>query len=213
MAKKPYLLFDFDGTIANSIDLIYGIMNKFAPDYGMEPVSREDFEVIRSMDPRTALSLFKIPFYRIPFIISRVLKEYKHSVDLLHPYPGIPEMLSDLAGSGIRMALLSSNHQANVMRFLVRHKLNGFEWVEGTSGVMRKHNRINKMLRRHRIDSSSVIYVGDESRDIQAAKLCGIRVISVTWGFHTQSLLQRFKPDFIVNSPQEIKPLIDSIWN
>lgn len=205
---RPYLLFDFDGTIANSIDLIYDILNGFAPDYKMEPVSKEDFDVIRSMDPRTAMNLFPVPFYRIPFIITRVLREYHQRMGMLRPYDGIEDMLRELKADHIPMALLSSNNIRNVTRFLDQHDLNFFTWTEGTGGVMRKHNRIARKLRQYRIDPSRVIYIGDESRDIQAAKRCGIRVISVTWGFHTESLLQRFSPDYLISRPEELAPLI-----
>lgn len=203
-----FLIFDFDGTIANSIGLIFDILNRLAPRYGLEQVSVEDFEVLRSMSPATLLRMIKIPFYKIPFIIRSVFSEYRKQVHELHPYPGIREMLSDLKRQGVRMALISSNNKRNVLEFLSRHQMNEFEWVEGTSGVMNKRKRINRMIRKHNLDSSQVIYVGDESRDIEAARQCGIRVISVIWGFHAESLLTRYKPDYIVQTPDEIVGLI-----
>lgn len=205
---RPFLLFDFDGTIANSIGLIFEILNRLAPRYGMEPVSVEDFEVLRSMSPPTLLRMVRIPLYRIPLLIHRVLREYRKQVHELHPYPEIKEMLSTLKGMDVRMALLSSNSKRNVTDFLARHFMTDFEWVEGTSGVMNKGNRIRRMLRKHKLDPARVIYVGDESRDIEAAKSCGIKVISVTWGFHAESLLSRYQPDYIVQSPAEIVELI-----
>ncbi|HRY83548.1 MAG TPA: HAD hydrolase-like protein [Candidatus Cloacimonadota bacterium] len=205
---KPFLLFDFDGTIANSIGLIYDILNRLAPRFGLEPVSIEDFEVLRSMSPPTLLRMAGIPFYKIPLVIHLVLKEYRKQVHELHPYPGIEEMLSALDRTGVRTALLSSNTKRNVTDFLARHHITGFEWVEGTSGVMNKRGRINRMIRKHKLDPGNVIYIGDESRDIEAAKQCGIRVISVTWGFHAESLLNRYKPDYIVQNPAEIVDLI-----
>lgn len=206
--KRPYLLFDFDGTIANSIDILYNIMNQMAPTYGWEEISPDDFEVIRNMSAATIIRMAGLPFYKIPFLIRKVLNEYKKHLADLHPYPGIREMLMQLKDDGLNMALLSSNSRANVMNFLDRHELHYFDWVEGTSGVLQKHNRIKRQIRKHRLDQASVIYIGDESRDIVASKRCGIRVISVTWGFHTERILKRYQPDHIVASPAEIPELL-----
>lgn len=206
--KEPYLLFDFDGTIANSIDILYEIINLMAPEYGMDEISREDFNVLRNMSLPAIMRFIKIPWYRLPGLVSKALKEYKKRIRDLHPYEGIEEMLISLRHHKVGMALLSSNSTANVMRFLDRHRLHYFDWVEGTSGALNKRSRINHQIKKHRLDTSKVIYVGDESRDIVAAQECDLRVISVTWGFHSERLLQRFKPDYIVDSPAEIESLV-----
>ncbi|MEF3694386.1 MAG: HAD hydrolase-like protein, partial [Candidatus Cloacimonadota bacterium] len=129
--KAPYLLFDFDGTIANSIDLLYQIMNQFAPDYGIEHISEEDFMVIRNMSAASIIRLAGVPLYKIPFIIGRVLRVYKKRVHELEPYPGIHSMLQNLRADGIGLALLSSNSRQNVVKFLDRHRLHYFDWIEG----------------------------------------------------------------------------------
>jgi phosphoglycolate phosphatase len=56
-----------------------------------------------------------------------------------------------------------------------------------------------------------VIYVGDEIRDIIAAHKCGIRIISVSWGFHTVDLLASKNPDYLVDNPRQIVQLMRSI--
>lgn len=209
--KAPYLLFDFDGTIANSIDLLYQIMNQFAPDYGIEHISEEDFMVIRNMSAASIIRLAGVPLYKIPFIIGRVLRVYKKRVHELEPYPGIHSMLQNLRADGIGLALLSSNSRQNVIQFLDRHRLHYFDWIEGTSGVLDKQNRIRRQIRKHRLDSAQLIYIGDESRDIEAAKACGIKVISVTWGFHPERLLQRHNPDYLVDKPEQILQILEDI--
>jgi len=209
--KKPYLLFDFDGTIANSIDLLYQIMNQLAPDYGIEHISEEDFMVIRNMSAASVIRLAGIPLYKIPFIIGRVLKVYKKRVHELEPYPGIFAMLRSLRENRIGMALLSSNSRNNVVQFLDRHKLHYFDWIEGTSGVLDKQDRIRRQIRKHKLDPASLIYIGDESRDVEAAKACGIKVISVTWGFHPQRLLERYNPDFLADRPEQILEILEDM--
>lgn len=208
MSNKPYLLFDFDGTIANSIDLLFQIMNQMAPDFGIDPLSPEDFMVVRNMSAASIIRMTGIPLYKYPFIIAKVLKVYRSRVHELEPYPGIAALLAELRRRGIGFALLSSNSRPNVIKFLDRHKLHYFDWVEGTSGTLDKQNRIKKQIKKHRLDPVNLVYIGDESRDIEAAKACGIKVISVTWGFHPERLLLRYQPNYMVDRPDEILDII-----
>lgn len=209
--KAPFLLFDFDGTIADSIHYAMDIVNGFASDYGIEPLSEEQFELVRSMSLYKALKTFKFPVRKLPAAITRVLLEYRKNVHLLQPYDGMREMLIDLKELGCDMAVLSSNTKENLDYFISQHDLHYFDWAEGTSGALNKHRKIKAQIRKHGLDKDNIIYVGDEVRDITAAKKSRIRVIAVTWGFHTADLLVRKNPDYLVNHPGEITEIVKSI--
>lgn len=206
--KLPFLLFDFDGTIADSIHLGLKIANNLAPDFGIKRLSEEDFAKVRTMSIPQALKWLKIPFYKLPKAIPRALVEYRHLIHELEPFPGIREMLENLHQISCPMALLSSNTDENVKHFLAQHQLEYFEWIEGTSGILKKHSSIRKQLKKHKLKPGNVIYVGDEIRDIIAAHKCGLRIISVSWGFHTTDLLSAKDPDFLVDNPAQIVELI-----
>ena len=55
-----------------------------------------------------------------------------------------------------------------------------------------------------------VFYVCDEVRDIEAARKSGIKSIAVTWGYNTKGALIKENPDFLVNSPDELRNIITS---
>lgn len=207
----PFLLFDFDGTLADSICLGMRIANNLAPQFGVEPLSEEQFARVRTMSIPKALKMLNIPFYKVPKAIGLALVEYRHLIHELKPISGIPEMLKELKDMGCPMALLTSNTQENVNHFLDNHELHYFDWIEGTSGILKKHSSIRKQIKKHQLEKKNVIYVGDEIRDIIAAKKSGIRVISVSWGFHTTELLSSHNPDFLIENPQQIVELMKSL--
>jgi phosphoglycolate phosphatase-like HAD superfamily hydrolase len=95
---------------------------------------------------------------------------------------------------------LSSNNNDNLSFFLQRYNIDAFNWVEGTSGILKKANRICQQLKRHGLKPSEVVYIGDEVRDIEAARKCGIKMIAVSWGFHTTDLLCSHNPDYLVDN-------------
>jgi phosphoglycolate phosphatase len=205
---KPFLLFDFDGTLADSIGLGMQIVNQLAPQFGIKPLSKDEFEKLRSLSIPKALKTLKIPFYKVPKAISMALLEYRHLIHELHPFEGIHDMLEELRAMDCKMALLSSNTKENVMHFLEQHDLDFFEWVEGTSGILKKHSSIRKQLKKHNLRPENVIYVGDEVRDVIAAHKCGLKIISVSWGFHTVDLLSSKNPDYLVETPEQIVEIV-----
>lgn len=207
----PFLLFDFDGTIADSIGLGLQIVNRLAPSFGISPLSKEDFDLVRSMSIPKALKALHIPLSKIPKAIPLALAEYRYLIHELYPFEGIAEMLADLQSMGCKMALLTSNTKENVEHFIQHHELDYFEWVEGTSGILKKHGSIRKQLKRHKLRADNVIYVGDEIRDIMAARKCKLRIISVSWGFHTVELLSTKNPDYLVQSPDQIVQIVRSL--
>jgi phosphoglycolate phosphatase len=208
---KPCLLFDFDGTIANSIDELYILINDLAPRYGYPQVTPEQFALLRNLPLKQACKIMHLPILRIGHAIHVVLNEYRRIVPYLEPCAGIVSMLTNLKSAGIRMAMISSNHTENVNAFLRNHQLSCFEWVEGTSGIMQKHKHISHQLTKHGLDKDSVFYIGDEARDIKAARKCQIKNISVTWGLHSAENLLSCNPDHLVNNPQEIVEIVSSM--
>jgi phosphoglycolate phosphatase len=208
---KPFLLFDFDGTIADSIQLGIKIANNLAPQFGYPPFTENDIQHFRSLTWHKIAREMQIPFYKIPKIVTIAFKEYKRLISELEPCAGIVEMLNELALKEIPMALLSSNTVENVHLFLTNHKIDSFLWIEGTSGILNKAKDIKKRLKKHKISINEVIYIGDEIRDIEAAHNCGLKVIAVTWGFHTAEFLASYKPDYLVNEPKEIIEIVNRL--
>lgn len=208
---KPFLLFDFDGTIADSLQLGLKIANNLAPQFGYPPFTENDIQHFRSLTWHKIAREMQIPFYKIPKIVTIAFKEYKRLISELEPCAGIVEMLNELALKEIPMALLSSNTVENVHLFLTNHKIDSFLWIEGTSGILNKAKDIKKRLKKHKISTNEVIYIGDEIRDIEAAHNCGLKVIAVTWGFHTAEFLASYKPDFLVNEPKAIVEIVNRL--
>ena len=59
------------------------------------------------------------------------------------------------------------------------------------------------------LKNKEIVYVADETRDIEAAKKAKVRIISVTWGFNSREILKKQNPDFLVDRPEEILRIID----
>lgn len=206
--QVPYLLFDFDGTIADSIHPLFEMLNRMAPDLNVRPVTWEEFNRLRDRSPRQILKELKIPLFKMPKLIRQVLDEYRDIISHLQPCEGILELLSELKQQHIPHALLSSNNDHNLTAFLAKYQIDSFAWVEGTQGVLNKNRYLRKQIRKHKLERYDLYYIGDEIRDIKAARHNKSKSIAVSWGLHSHDHLQKYKPDYLVDKPIEILDIV-----
>ena len=88
--------------------------------------------------------------------------------------------------------------------FLTRHHLPYFEFVRCSSKLFGKGREIRRILRQEKLSPSEILYIGDETRDIEAAKETGLRMAAVTWGYNSESALLAMAPDHLISSPGEL---------
>jgi phosphoglycolate phosphatase len=90
------LLFDFDGTIADSFESFIEIINKLAVKHNLQIPQREELEKLRKEDPRTLIKKFNIPLYKIPLLARDMKKMQSKQITRIAPYAGLPEVLKQL---------------------------------------------------------------------------------------------------------------------
>lgn len=200
---KKYLIFDFDGTIVDSLGLLVKIYNQVCFNYGCLPVDINDKEELRKLKSQEILKRYKISFFKIPFLLIRVKKELKKRISEVEIFEGINLVLKELKNRGFSLYILTSNSKENVEIFLKNNGLlDIFSSVHSGSNVFGKDKSIKRLLRLKNIDLRECVYIGDETRDIEAMQRIGLPIISVSWGFNSKEALIKLNPDKIVDSPE-----------
>ncbi|HRK03366.1 MAG TPA: HAD hydrolase-like protein, partial [Oligoflexia bacterium] len=92
----------------------------------------------------------------------------------------------------------------NVESFLKLHGLDFFDFIQGGSSVLGKARILERILAEKNMDPATTVYVGDEARDIVAARTVGVRSVAVTWGFNSRRLIEAATPDRIISKPIEL---------
>jgi phosphoglycolate phosphatase len=137
--------------------------------------------------------------------LRRVKKELNKEIADLKPFTGIAESLFQLKEHGYKLGIITSNMEDNVIAFLKNNNLHlFFDFIHTGTTLFGKHKIIDKLIKRHKFCLDKIIYVGDETRDIEAAKKSKIKIIAVSWGFNSPTILAQYNPDFLVNHPQEL---------
>ncbi len=209
---QKVIIFDFDGTIADTVDALVSIANSLAVEFSYAPITPEEFIILRNLTSREIFKYSGIPLFKIPFLLKKVKKELKNKIPELKPISGIEEALVQLKDNGNRLGIITSNSKGNVEEFLKINNLDYlFEFVYSGVTIFGKTTIINNVLKQKHLKAQEVIYVGDETRDIESSKKAHIKVISVTWGFNSEEALLKQNPDYLIHHPRELLEVIKNI--
>jgi phosphoglycolate phosphatase len=201
----PYslVIFDLDGTLADSFPWFRRHVNGVADRFGFLRIADEDVEGLRHADSREILARLKVSRWKLP-AIARHMRQLKaqHLADI-PLFDGVETMLRALSAAGFRLALVSSDSEANARRQLgeLAALFSHFDCGASVFGKARKFRRV---VRRTGIATKAVIAIGDEVRDIEAARAAGIACGAVRWGFASTDALRARAPDLLFERMEDI---------
>jgi phosphoglycolate phosphatase len=201
---KKTLLFDFDGTIAATVEPGVVIFNQLADRYGFGRITPENTDYLRSKGPRAAMKELSIPTLRAPLVLRKLRKGIKHELPNLKPVLTMGSVLTELKRRGYRLGIVTSNSEENVRGFLSKNGIDFFDVIQAGSSLFRKAAAMKKAMNGNQIEKSDVVFVGDEIRDMEAARKNHIHAIAVTWGTNSREGLAETNPDVIIDNPEEL---------
>lgn len=202
------VIFDFDGTIADTLKPIIKIINELSGDFGFRKVDEKDIEYLRGQRPRTILRHLGISLFKLPFVVRKARQKLNSEISLLKPSSELLPVLRTLKSNGCKVGIVTTNVESNVRSFLHANELDVFDFFYTTKQVFGKHKTLSKIIKDNNLNPSEVYFVGDEIRDIEAGKKAGVRTIGVIWGFNTKVALESAKPDSIANIPKDIEKFV-----
>lgn len=203
-----YIIFDFDGTLADSTAVFASAWNTIAQKYKFKGIELKEIEALKKLSIAERSKLFDFPMYKLPMILPQFYRLYRQSLNDVHLYDGMKEVLLEIDKRGYKILIISSNSQENILEFL---KMNGIHCVSNvlcSNRIFGKDKVIKKFLKDSGITPSEVLYIGDEQRDIVACKKVGVPIIWVGWGYDAIEVVCQEDPEYKVATPQEILNII-----
>lgn len=202
---KPIIIFDFDGTLADTLETITQITNRLSPEFGYPETTQAELTQLQQLSTWDNIKRSKISIFKLPFLLRRLRQELSQEIQKIHVFDDIPEALMGLKEQGYSLYIITSNTEENVQAVLERYELLSlFQQIYSRSSLFGKARLIRKLLKQENLSPQQAIYVGDETRDIDAAQRAKIRVIAVTWGFNSAQVLDQHNPDALVYQPNEL---------
>jgi len=124
-------------------------------------------------------------------------------------YDGVPELLGKLSAlNHIKTGVVSSGDPQYVAAFLDEQGIHGLDIAQGGAGLLFKARAIAAALDKISVLPSQGIYVGDEPRDVRAARKLGMIPIGVSWGVAGREGFDHHPPDHLVDTVEELETTI-----
>lgn len=203
------VIFDFDGTIVDSLDTVIRILNRLAVEFGYPVAQPDEIEQLKNLSSRELIGRSQVAPYKLPFLLRRVRQELNREIGHLEPIPEMKPTLLALKQQGHQLGIVTSNSAQNVRAFLNAQALEPvFDFVSTGLALLGKSQVLQRLLNRQQLHPANVIYVGDETRDIEAARRIGIQSVAVTWGFNSSQILAAENPNFLIHHPGELLQVV-----
>ncbi|HEV2147835.1 MAG TPA: HAD hydrolase-like protein [Longimicrobiaceae bacterium] len=192
--KYRLVIFDFDGTLADSFPWFVRVVNSVADRYRFRRIEEGEIEVLRGYGARRLMRHLAVPAWKLPLIVRhmRILKS--RDVREIPLFPGVNGLLRELAERGVELALVTSNSYENAVRILGPENAARFRYWECGASVFGKRARFRRVLRRSGVPRGEALCIGDEIRDLEAARAEGIPFGAVAWGYTRADALRAHAP-------------------
>lgn len=210
MKDKKNIIFDFDGTLADTVPVMLTLVQEMAKEVGYSKrITQEDLEWVRDHELKEIPHKFGIPWVKVPLLLLKGRDLLNKQMFSVPPCKGMLETLQQLKKRGYVLAVLSSNRKDSIQEFIVKHNLESyFDFVHSELNIFGKDKALLSLLKKHNMPIAESLYVGDEMRDVEACRKIALDCISVTWGLNTISALKNIGAQYIINTPQELIKLV-----
>ena len=195
------LIFDFDGTVCDNFDTVFILATEFLQKEGGTMIPANE---VRGKGVKKLISESGIPKYKIPRLLLLARKKIAEQIPNLKLFKTLPKVIIKLSKKH-KLGIITSNSEENVTTFLKNHKLlQYFGFIHSEIDLFGKGKKLKKVISRFSLLPEETIYIGDETRDIEAAKYAKIKSVAVIWGYESEKLLKGQNPDYIAEKPQDL---------
>jgi len=208
MKKFTTIIFDFDGVIGNTIEEIKNIVVGLYEEFRHEKAKPEEIQKFIGKGVIQVIKELKVPMVKLPYFERRIRQDLIKRIDKIKIFKGIKKVLGQIKKNGYRLGILSSNSQENLHYIFKKNDIDFFDFIYSGSSFFGKGKVLAKLLKKESLDHKKTIYIGDELRDVQAAKQNKVSVIAVGWGYNKEKLLKEENPDYFAKKPKDILKII-----
>ncbi len=201
---KKAVLSDFDGTIVDTTEAllqevrILSVGKPFSPTHVREQLAELGWKKF--------LLHLKFSESELPDVVRYICDAVAQTRANIHLVPGMEEVFLQAAKAGSLTGIVTSNTPMNVEKML-GERIQLFS-VLRAGALSGKNEVLEDIVQQHDLSKDETYYVGDEERDIVAAKMAGIRSIAVGWGTSPLHILKKVEPDYCVDSAKQIQDIL-----
>lgn len=213
--KKKYIIFDFDGTLLNTNDVIVASWEaSFKHFLGFKPERRAIEATFGETLKHTILRFFPDETYET---VRDYYREYQnnHCDEMVSVYDDIRDLLDILKDRDFKIAVATSRTTYSLWNYMRDHEIDGYIDVVVTMDDVTKHKphseTVDKVLEKFGASPEEAIMVGDTKYDIGCAMNAGVDSVLVGWSHYVdleQMKKEGYIPTYIIEKPLDLLDII-----
>ena len=208
MPKYNLVMFDFDGTLADTFPWVLSMLSHAAEKFNLKPVDMGEIEFLRGMDTHTMLKRHNISFWKLLTMTRFFRKQMAQQVEQLSLFAGIDEIITRLAAEGYTLGIVTSNSYHNVVNVLGERCTSLIHHFECGVSLYGKDKKFKRILKKSQYSASETLYIGDEIRDLLSARKAKIDFGAVAWGYTRLDALQAYQPELVFNQVSDLEQIL-----
>lgn len=197
-------IFDFDGTLADSLPFFLEVYDTLAEAHGFRRISRDELDMLRGFDARRMMDHVGLPLWKMPRVALHFKTLMARNTHRIRLFDGISDMLRDLRARGVTLAIVTSNSMENVQAILGPGNASLVAYYGCGVSLFGKRGKFSGLVARSGFAASEVLCIGDEVRDILAARGAGLAIGAVGWGYTRLDALVAHSPDAVFRDVDEL---------
>lgn len=205
------LLFDFDGTLLDTNELIiqtfmHVLEDKFPGQYSPQ-------DCINFIGPSLIETFEQIT----PNDVDEMVEKYRawnieHHDELVTEFDGVLPTLEKLKEQGIRLAIVSTKKRDTLEHGLdlmgAKHLFEFWVGLDDVKNVKPDPEPVLLAIEKLGVQREEVIMIGDNSHDIEGGKNAGVKTAGVAWSIKGEEFLKQYHPDYILQHMSDLLEIV-----
>lgn len=201
MTKKPGLIFDFDGVLADSFDILYRMVSESFADLSFKLSAQEYRDFYKGNVKKSELDVLGENNFRK---FQRLLERRRHFYDRVRLFDSAKRAIPELARLADLVVVSSTPAQVIEKKLTQENLTKFFSLILGAESEFTKKTKLQYAIKSFEIAEDRVFLVSDTTGDLLDGKEVGLNTAAVTWGFHDRELLATVNPTLIIDSFDEL---------
>ena len=203
-AQIDLVIFDFDGTLADSTAWAIRAVRPLAERFKFKAVTEDEIAMLRGRTSREIIAYLGLPLWKVPLVAAHGKKMMAAEAHAIPLFSGTSDLLRGLSAAGLRLAIVSSNSEATIRSILGAELAALVDHYGCGAAIFGKAAKFKAVVKAARIAKDRVLCIGDETRDIEAAREAGLACGAVEWGYATRRALADHSPTMMFAAMDEI---------
>lgn len=199
---------DFDGTLADTLPFVLSIADHLSEKYNLAKMDKSDINSLKDQNAAELMKKHNVPAWKLPILAAEVQRLMHQNIEHIRLFPGMVEVLRTLNSMGVHIAVVTSNAMKNLEKVLDSETLSLISHFECGVSLFGKSEKLQKLLGHCGLSGQEVISIGDELRDIEAARKAGVDCAAVSWGYASRESLRAGRPDYLLDEVKQIVEIL-----